>query len=586
MALFTAVQNGDFTSSATWDLASGFPGSADTFFIGPGLTVTIPSGVKVTSTGTIGGSDESTRGSLIISGRLNLSGNFQVNNYNHLQVDGGAILDFSGFSIIPESFNPTGAPTVNSIQFVGASDNRATIMSSVAGQGGFVYHGIIVIKYCDFVDTGKIETGSARRGFNGIDVEWVTFTGCEEIYLGGYYSADSFFNIRHVDVRDDRSSTGNCLVVEADPYEINPIGSGVHNPVSHITVTPGIASNVRWALGGITRECIVTDKVVSVSVINDNPEMKESLCRIETDVVENGFFAKATDCYFLAFGPNPHTIGRSGFIDSGVIEATYEAGLGDDGDHYIMRSSGNGQVENVLVVEKASGVLLNALGNAIPGQYSGKNNTLFGQYDNAYGALFRTESGGSVTGTLDLYSNLVVNAGTDQNALGLNVDNGLSDQITNMDYNAWVNIGQPYSGVTSATKTAGSTVGYGGNDLIDRPPMFKDSSRDFASWSFMVTGTATTQAGADHLLKINGYNPILKTQVPSEAVSERPIDAVNWVRTGFISSQPDYAEGAGFEGANIGITQIDTDPVVNIGRITRRNLTSRAMTRRSLTARP
>jgi hypothetical protein len=109
-----------------------------------------------------------------------------------------------------------------------------------------------------------------------------------------------------------------------------------------------------------------------------------------------------------------------------------------------------------------------------------------------------------------------------------------------MDYNSWVDILTPYSGVTSATKTPGVDAGYGGNDLTASDPEFLDTSRNLAKWGLQETGTGTDVAAIDHLLAINGYDSASKSQLVASESGALVSDLVTYVRGGYAPTNSSY----------------------------------------------
>lgn len=564
MALFTAVASGNYDDPATWDVGSGYPGASDTFAIGAGFTVTVPEALTVSSTGQLSGSGSDTRGSLVINGNLTLTGNLDLQEYNHVQVNGGGVLDIDGFSLVAATTSSQNS--VNSLQIQGTIDNRATLRSSTIGVGDIKYHGPIVLNYADIIDTGEWTVASQFYSGNNTLIEWVVFDGCAHISFGTLCHWDNDWTIRHLDFRNSRSATRYMAKIGINRTSGTSPGIGTQNDISHITAQiSGSVDRFEWQLEDMPKHYIVMDRVTDYSVTRSNPLKTKSFTRLNsTDrTIEQGFCSEHRDCYAFSEVDNPHTYILVGSVTRGVIEATYGDGYTDAGDHYILSSSNNRTITDALILEKQTGVLLNALGSDKTAIYEAVNCTLYGNYDAAYGALFRTESGGSVSGSVNMYSNLIYNLGTNTDAWGMNIDNGLEDQVNEMDFNAWWNFGDPYHGATSATKTAGTTGGYGGNDLLDVDPVFNDTSRDFAAWAGFITGTATVDAGVNHLLKLNGYDSSIKSQTSANVINETPMDAIEWVRVGFIAESTSYEDGTGHTGTNnIGMTQVNPEKTV------------------------
>jgi len=236
-----------------------------------------------------------------------------------------------------------------------------------------------------------------------------------------------------------------------------------------------------------------------------------------------------------------------------VMELVWTDSYTDDGDLCILSPSSPLTVSHGLVLDEKSCVLGNALGSAMADIYNFFNCTLVGNYDAAYGSIFRTESGGSVTGTLNLTNTIIYNKTPVVGSLGFNFDAAVpaDDQITLMDSQCWYQIDDKYHGVTSATKTAGVTVGYGGND-IEEDPEFFDITRSAANWDLTQgLGVGTVASVVADMLNINGYDDATKSQIAANASPRRPIDLHVWVRDGYRTKNV-LLENAGEGGVTIG----------------------------------
>lgn len=535
---YTSTQSGNFNNAATWG-GVGVPPANESFTINAGHTVTVPNGYSGSHQGRLLGTNAGSRASLIIDdgATFTLSGDLEPQDWCRVQVNGGGVLDLNGFDIAGTSV------VVGSVQlsFKGTAVNRAIIQSSVANTGNIEHSDQTSIRaecdhdYVDFVSLGFVRMGGNPNAEH-FRLRNAVFFSCDMPTLGGQHHGDADFIIEGVDFRNDVSTTGRIADIVRTDGNQGVAGTGV-KLVNKLTFLPGVANTVRWNLNGIDSQNIVSDRVIHERLTNDrNSDLIDWFLRpVNTSAVSayNGQLAEMSGCYLYSDSDNPHTISANvDLFDSGVIEATYANGFTDSGDHFIVNSARNQSVTNSLVIEQQSGALVKALGSACTGVYEAIHNTLVGNYNNGYGALARTESGGSFAGTANFYSNLVVDRSANAGSLGFNIDTAGDDQITNIDNNCWFNIENIYQGVTSATKTPGVTVGYGGND-IQVDPGFVDSSRDLAAWAALETGTATAQAAIDHLLKINGYNSTSQTQVDGEqsVVGVSVLSA--WVRDGY-----------------------------------------------------
>ena len=144
-----------------------------------------------------------------------------------------------------------------------------------------------------------------------------------------------------------------------------------------------------------------------------------------------------------------------------------------------------------------------------------------------------------------------MNYNVDDTNRAINIDTPQDDVIDTMDYNNYFGYGvNIYYQVTSATKTAGVTVGYGGNDtLLD--PSFRDTSRSFATYGGEVGVSETSSAVIDYYMQINGYTSASNRQVSANANNANVSSLVSWVREGF---QPTNSllENAGHDGVTVG----------------------------------
>ncbi len=556
---YTSTQSGDIDDANTWG-GVGVPPSTERFTISAGHTVTVPAGYSGTHQGRLVGTSGN-RARLVVEdgATLTLSGNLTPEDYCDIQVDGGGVLDLNGNDINGSSVNNGSVQLI----FKGTAANRATIQSSVVGQGDITHsdntsiRATIDIDYCDFVDCGFVRLGAGADP-EDFSLKNTVIKGCDQPTIGGLHHGDADFIIEGLDIRDDRSTTGLIALFTREDGNQGVSGTGTKS-ISKITITGNTADTVRWDVHDIDVDNLVTDRIINERLTNErNSQLINSFIRPQNTAgvsCYNGTMQTMTGCYLFTDSDNPHSISSN--VDTftqGVFEATYENGFTDSGDHFIVDSARNQSVTYSLVIEQQSGVLLNALGSACTGTYEAVHNTLVGNYNSGYGALARTETGGTWAGTTNLYSNLVVDRSANAGSLGINIDSAGDDQITNMDYNNWYQIETPYQGVTSATKTAGVTAGYGANDTT-LDPDFVDSSRDLAAWASAQTGTATAQAGIDHLLKMNGYDSASGTQVENGQTVSGVSDLVNWVRAGYAPKNKQLKD-AGHDGITVGALEI------------------------------
>jgi len=554
MALFTFVLTGDFEADSTWDVGSGFPGATDTFIIDIPGTVTVSTVLAAATSGQIGGTDVSNVGKLTIAdgGKLTLNADLTLNNWNHLQIDGGGELDIDGNDVITTS----NTPGAHILDIVGTAINRAKVSSSTVGVGDFKRStgggmaSLITVNFNDFSGCGKIKLGDNIFEGHKLDIRNTVFVGCDEPFLGGFQHGNNDYILSGIDIRDDRSTTANVGIIERTDG-LAATGTGTQL-IEKITAVANTASVFRWNVKGINRSKIVTDRIVHSSVTGRGYTVLDSFFRLKSTsaaILDNARFDILQDSYVFADGDNPHGVGAAENLVNGVIEATYTVAFTDNGDHYILNTSFDETATGVLILEEKSGVFFNALSAAMASNYVMNHCTMVGNYNATYGSIARTEAGGSYTGTFSVQSNLTVS--NLASARGFNLLTGGDDQVTLMDFNAWVDVTDQYSGVTSATKTPGVTVGYGGNDFNGIDPNFVDSTRNLAKWAGTVTASATADSAVEHLLKINGYNETSKTQVPDDIISEVPKDATDYVRAGYAPTNILY-QGTAHDGGDVG----------------------------------
>jgi len=566
---YVKINNGAWNDPASWDIGTGWPSSSlDTATLGA-FDTAIPAGTSIIC-GAISmtGTSSAARSRLIQDGNLSITANATLGAWNEWQMTPGAELELNGNDILLTS-NITNH---NRLVFVGTANDRWRVRSSVAGAGRIWRLGTKVqchvdFRFGDFDDIGGVGGADLAQGLGEnysytagefVRCEDVTFTQCGASSFGGFLHVDATFTLRRIDIREPRAGNNFSFYIADLLTATN--GTGVID-VNHLTFdASSITRGLRLQSGRITA---LTDCVFSNTRFFINPQSGNSTgidnslhfnaatATWNTGITE-GASGTSNNLYVLNERNNPKPFENAFTVNNApLIELSWIEPYTDDGDLLILSPTRPLNCNHALVLDERSSSFFNALGSAMADNYSGWNNTLVGNYDPFYGSLFRTESGGSVTGTLQLYNNIVYNKTPVAGSLGFNIDTLGDDQITEMDYNCWFQIDNIYNGVTSATKTPGVTVGYGGNDIVN-DPQFLDATRNAAQYDLLMgTGVGTNAAFVADMLSINGYDAVTRSQIPANASPRRPIDAYTWVRDGYAPTNPVF-ENAGQNGLTFG----------------------------------
>lgn len=554
--VYTSSQTGDFNSAATWG-GAGVPTAIDQFSIAASHTVTVPSGYSAAGFGNLLGTDDANRATLVIAdgGTLKLHGDLEPDDWCVVQVDGGGTLDLNGNDI-------AGTSTTNDsvkLTFVGTAPNRALITSSQIGVGGIKHsdnesiRASVTVNYCDFKDCGLVRIGSGADP-EDFSVQNTVFVGCDEITLGGLHHGNADFILNGIDIREDRSTTTYIARFLRNDGNQGLAGAGT-KLIDKITIRGNTENEVLWDIDGIDRTNIISDRVLHTELDTArDSDMSSWFVRTSssaTTSVFNGVNSQMYGSYIYNDNDSPRTFNSNlDSFASGVIESTYDDAFTTAGEHFVLDPTvRTQQVVDSLILDSQGGALFAAITSAHAGDYFGINNTLVGTFG-TNGALLRTLTGGTISGTARFFNNLVYDRSAIASSLGFNLTTAGDDQITEFDNNCWYQIETPYSGVTSATKNVGVDSLYGGND-ITADPQFIDSSRDLAAWAGEVNGTATDESAIDHLMKINGYDSVTKTQVDGTSTITGVSELVDWVRYGYTPTNS-ALRNAGYDGNDIG----------------------------------
>ncbi len=226
-----------------------------------------------------------------------------------------------------------------------------------------------------------------------------------------------------------------------------------------------------------------------------------------SEVANFGHDGAYRNCYFYTAKPNPHLLvidgdympaGGSFFFSNNIIEAASE--VDDGGDFLMLRekdalpitATGN------ILIDKTGGAFINGSGGiAHPAIVSGENNTIYSnrRSQGYYGFLARNESGGYFLpeGQLHLHKNIVYNTEpTSPKTAAVYLLKDDADQLTTTDDNAFINLTDPYVGVTITGKSLGEE-GFGKHDRINIDPQFVDPTRNLAAYDAHLGGEGTAE---------------------------------------------------------------------------------------------
>ncbi len=564
MTDYVCVATGDWNTASTWDVGSGYPGdglgASDTATIGA-YTVTAPASLTISAANAValatGGTAINAKARLVNNGTLNLT-SWTMNAFTRFTIGAGSLLDTSG-----GNFNITSSAAGRYIFDSSATSTSRGVVDLGGGnweRSGFDVKSYVHFQYVDFKNLGNcfftimdygstLTDGDTTFGTSGAYVEDCIVEDCTlndgvaVPRFGGARVAGLKFIFRRNDVV---GWTGTYGVYLADYGGASRAGT---KDLSHNTFKQA-GGTIRVLGYEFDLKDSVLDDVVVYAISSIQIIESANLYRLKTQDLSSADGDSIKSSYIATEKDNPHTLQGYSTVTNNVIQVTYSLGYTDDGDHALVSPLLDQTFNYNIILEEKSGVFLNALGSARSKIYNVNHNTLYGNY-NAYGSLARNEAGGSFTGALSLHDNLIINKAVISGSLGFNLTTVLDDQVTAMDNNGWYQIETKYSGVTSATKTAGVTAGYGGNDIEGNPEFFAPT-RKLETWDAANgSGTGTVDAAVTYMLGINGYDSTNKTQVAANAVSELPSDIVEWVSAGLAPQNVIY-NGTASDSTDVG----------------------------------
>lgn len=581
---FNPTQSGDFDDGATYGNTSpgvegtDYPGSGDTLTVSGTYTITVPSDYSGTGCGAISLSGTNSSNKCVFINQsedaFNSLGDVTCAN-NYCTVRNQGLWDLNNNDILfPDSAD-------NLFECYGDDkDSRARFISTGAGTSiiqrstGVSARCNVNIQYADFVDTGiKLGNNYAPDGLSFV-IDDATFTDAPYCIFGGVTRAGTFTFKNITFYGSAVAANGTAFLLDIDWTT-----GGTTFDIEKIAIAYA-ERRIVSIRGDGAHMGLDTWVMENVSLDNTSKESNDSTysgclytCTDTTNFSGKGISGADTmdGCYFYSDADNVHFGLTGDTITDNVCECAATSG---DGHDIIFVSSSDITITGNIVTTKRAAVFINALGSAQSGDIDCNHNTIHGPYAgslNTYGALARTESGGSFTGTnVGFHSNIIHNtSGVDTDVRGFNMSNlSTIDQITFMENNFWHDVGAPYHLVTHTSLTPGVSVNYGSDDQTGVDGGFVDPDRNLADWDAEEgSGTGTAAAGIDYLLEgLNGYDPVDKTHKTSLEVTERPSDLVTYVRDGFKVTNSAF-ENAGYDGVTVGAMeyqapQVDSDTVI------------------------
>ena len=540
-SVYTLINSGDFNSidGTVWDIAGSYPTAADTIVVNTaGHTLTIPLGFNAEiGGGDFSGGSSSNYVTLRVDGTLKLFGDVAFARYSALYVTGE--VDVNSFW-----FNTSESSGRFKFDFHGTSTKRARFYSSVPYQGGFrvasstASTGLLNTSFADLVEIAQLNS-AYTYGDDTVITDTVLDIGSAGGRMNlGFYLNDNDFIFKRNDVRSSLRVTTN----NADGFT----GSGLWDWDNN-TFASDSPSYLSIALYGSVPGKYLGIKNSIAKNFRLNAEQFNTLSHIDEIIGgDSGVGSRSfSESYIISDVDNPHTFTRTeGVINNTVIELTYKNGYTDGGDTLIVPLTSDVTISNSLILEGKTGTLANALGYSHTANYKVINCTLVGEYDPFYGALARTESGGTFDGTLEILSNIVYSK-TQPSRLFL--FEGNQNQLTNLNNNNYFGFTTIYDSVDNPGSTPGVTAGLGDQDSYE-DPLFFDMSRNYSSWGLLNLGLSDSNLITAEIIKRkNGYDSTLNTQVPANKNPVNIFALRTWVKAGYAPQNPalEYASHTG-----------------------------------------
>lgn len=634
MTAYTITGASATANVATDFTPNGIPVYPDTLTIGANKTLVIPVGYTFDATVTAGGSSQSARANVTLSGVGSVwqaKADQTMNSWNNIVMGAGSVLDGTGNF----GWRFTAASSAN-------VPNQLVINGTEANP--------VIFTRSDYVSgepTALLSTATVANAATGLfDAKYLAMENMVSVRYGGGSNAGNHFRAENI-VLDDAglwtSSTSSHLsndwILKKIDYRHShvadvsgsyliylggetsagtPTGTKVfdgftakHNDPTSNKLIRFYRPDYVYEWKNVVLDSVLLDRVNNISIpkINSNWSFrygeKTSGCLFLNDTVKDSIFIMdglhnaAKGNYHLFDNRAVSTLNNC-FME-GLVHPSYN---GDAGDWWFIPLSGNCSVTNNILIDDRGGVFISNLGADFSGlQPSSANltdyhNTCIAKRASAtaanpYGTHIRTETNGYFTGTVDIKSNLNVvldNVSSDGKiaAMLLVSVTGLgstvpSDQIDIMDYNGYWNfVPSPptnlFKNVNSTTKTYGDD-GYGMHDyLADNPMLSNYPARSDKSviLAFAETkGMTSTAEIFDELMKLNGFNPTTRRQSSAVVPAFIRADITAYAQNCVMPMNTVFATGA-HDGGTVGAVQyVDSTPdAFDFGTITGASLST------------
>jgi len=553
MVAKVSVASGNVNTGANWS-PSGQPTSADTVTITHMMTV--PNGVTFNPGATVvTGTSDGSRAGLDTSagGIFRQAGIVTFNAFNKMLVAGE--WDTNGFT---NDYTVSAGSDINNwIESVGSAWRiwSSTTLGAIQKNDGSAMYGRLILSN-GFLSNINLHFGGGYYAGAHVRVKNNVFYNMGHIQTSQYTYAGDDWYWEENDFDGCVAPVGNECALFAAQLDfsgdtLNTTKRFQHNTFRYNNVTdPGIKFS---DITTFEPEYIYVDKV---SITNFQGTTNWSKIFSTAGGFGSVNYMELSDSYIAPLADNMHTMspGAQNLVNV-IIEAFYPLDNTDGGDHFIAGPLG-AEILNSIIIAGWGGVLLNALGADMAGNYTLNHCTIvIDCHDPVYGIVARNENGGQFVGTLTTRSNIVrirSNPSLAANIRVWNMEDPGDDQVTTMSHNcisgAGSNLSTIFYNVTSATKTYGQ-AGWGAGDLIEVDPELVDENRGLLGWG-LAAGKTTHQQTVDHMLNgVNGYNQT--THAQSGITTTSIDDLLAYVRAGMRPTNL-AVKDAGHDGVTMG----------------------------------
>lgn len=565
MTAYTSTQTGNWNDVATWG-GGGSPSSgADTATISTDHTVTIPAGVTITCGAITFGAGSATRTTLTINGTLEMAGAITMAAASAMTAGAGAALDLNGYDI-------TG-PAPGEYTFIGTANSRITILSTgTAGRFLSGGNGLVPdFRYCDFSGLGNSVLGRTHGGaVRFANYQYCTFTNCGSLALEETSVQDNAgFLLSHCDFRNQSTAdpeTSNAWYPLLS--QSNALGTRART-IEYCTwnKTSGVNS-VMWidATAVNVNSCVIEGCKIYANATAPSPAFSDCFIGNELDQelfkTGNTYFDSFTNC-FLHYDQAGHPISIAGAGPYTITGSIFDGSEGDVGTNWFLGGAFNGTVTFSQNICLGQGVMWTFTANSAPTLtfsrntlYMDNGGTTTGTPAQYFSPLLLTEQASTLTGTVNIYDNLMVDpdSSTARDAL-VDLLTDTANQLDICDYNAgW---GYPLGGSSPAVlyrANGADLAGFGTHDF-SADPQFVAKTRRLATWDAANGGPGTEANAIAELLKLNGTGGTHDADYTVALL-------VTWVKAGFVP-QNAALQGTGRTGDDIGAQ--DVVPIVSSG---------------------